>query len=75
MDHSGKSKCWERKLSNDEDNGLAIYIFMGLGMGLISHYLFGWAAWVAMLIMAFGPAVVAIVFLIGFLMLWNIMGD
>lgn len=62
-------------MDNDDDAGLAIYIFMGLGMGLISHYLFAWAPWVAMLIMAFGPAAIAIVFLIGFLMLWNIMGD
>jgi len=62
-------------MNSDNGSGLAIYIFMGLGMGLISHYLLGWAPWVAMLIMAFGPGVIAILLLLAYFALWGIMGD
>lgn len=58
-----------------DDYSGVIYAAMGATFALVSHYIFGWPAWVAILTGVFGPAIISTIFLIGFLWYWGRVGD
>lgn len=57
------------------DSGGIVYAAMGATFALVSYYCFGWPAWLAVLTGVFGPAILSIIVLIGFLWYWGKVGD
>ena len=57
------------------DDGLITYAAVGTSLGLISHFLFGWPTWLAILTGVLGPTVLAFMLLLLFLLVYRIVGD
>lgn len=57
------------------DDGFITYAAVGTSLGLISHFLFEWPTWLAILTGVFGPAILAFMLLLFFLFVYRIVGD
>lgn len=58
-----------------DDGGCFTYVLMGLVIGLLSHFVFGWSICLSILSGIIGPFIVGFVILIACLIVYGIVGD